>query len=352
MAMQSPPANPLSYPLATLIRGSAALRHAVQSVADGHRAKFEADKLAHALNERNLAIVALRGEVEAMQSALGRQSLIRTILLASLILCISSNWLDSATKDFGLEFLLGAKSMIKMLPQDSTDNFTFYALGMFSYCEAFWSYLVPASQQRMVDYSLLQGFSSPPFADMVHPVTGVATTLCPILAEIGQFYRRVVEANYCDVDFEEYLKSRLAGWRCPHSDDALEVTRLAEGYRNLGFVLLHQAHSVVHPMSLMEILSLQECVSEVMRVLRLVPRNPAALTYVGPLLLIAGSEVDNAEQRMFVEELCEDVIKQTRIPVHHRSLDLVRRVWSLRDSGSRATWLELMVHSGICLAVG
>lgn len=63
MAMFPPPVNSLSYPLVSLLRRSKALRHVVQCVAVAHRHDFAVTSLSHALQERNLAIVSLQGEV-------------------------------------------------------------------------------------------------------------------------------------------------------------------------------------------------------------------------------------------------------------------------------------------------
>ncbi|KAJ2901222.1 Sterol regulatory element-binding protein ECM22 [Zalerion maritima] len=122
---------------------------------DANKECFQAAKIGQVLVERNSAIVSLQAEVGQRDPSLGsnktRQSsdaLLRTMILASLILCVSSGWVDPSGKDFGIEFLLGVRGVMYMLSDSKTiDALIFYIIGLFLYCEAFWSYLIPASPQ-------------------------------------------------------------------------------------------------------------------------------------------------------------------------------------------------------------
>lgn len=348
MAMLTPPANPLSYPLASLIRRSTALRHTVQSVANAHRVGFCADRLDSAWRERSLAVVALRMELERVQGDPNRQLLVQTIYLSSLILCVSSSWLDPMGKEYGLEFFMGAKGLSRMLcqPEVHDDNMlSFYLLGLFAYCEAFWSYLVPPGRQRLPDDSILLVFQQPPFASMAHPVTGIATTLCPILAEIGYYYRRVAETKRCERDLEVQLRRRLIGWEATNRNSNAQMVELAEGYRSLGHVMLYQALMITEALSDDEQDELSAHVLAIMGVLATIPERDGLLLYAGPQLMIAGSELtaDQADQRRLVEKFTQNLAEFTNIPVYTKALEITRCIWQLRDVGITKTWLELMV---------
>ncbi|KAH7007361.1 fungal-specific transcription factor domain-containing protein [Ilyonectria destructans] len=356
MAMFPPPVNPLSYPLASLLRRSKALRHVVQCVAVAHRHDFAVTSLSHALQERNLAIVSLQGEVARIQDSRNQQTLLRTVILSSLILCVSSGWLDPTGKEFGIEFLFGVKSIIHLLTDTApTDPFAFYVMGLFLYLEAFSSYLVPTALQRQPSDRIVTALSQPPFNTLVHPVTGIATTLCPIVTDIGHYYRRVVETKQPCVERDRELRRRLWEWQPPEGSSQLaQLVQLAEGYRTIGDIMLYQARGVVAKLDAIDSRMLLERVSTVMETIRHIPKQDALLNWVGPLLIIAGSELpaDRYDDRRLVEISSSRLVSFTKVPTYARSLELIKQVWELHDNGVLMTWLELMVESGLSLAVG
>ncbi|KAB2568956.1 hypothetical protein DBV05_g12366 [Lasiodiplodia theobromae] len=356
MAMFQPPVNPLSYRLSGLLRHSKALRHTLQCVADAHREHFVAANLTQALQERNLAIVSLQAEVARVQTSPKQQTLLRTMILASLVLCVSSGWLDPSGREFGMEFLFGVKSVIHMLcDSDPDDAFAFYVLGLFLYWEAFSSYLIPCSLQQPPSESVLRAISRPPFNSSVHPVTGIATTLCPLLTGIGQHYRRAVETRTPSLARQQELELRLEEWRipegCPRQPQLLD---LAERYRDIGVIMLYQARAAVAELDAVDALLLHERVLSVMETLKHVPREDPLINWIGPFLLIAGSELPATcrEERRLVETSARRLATWTRIPAHGRCLEIIRKVWQLRDIGLGNSWLDVMIDQGLALAVG
>jgi hypothetical protein len=99
---------------------------------------------------------------------------------------------------------------------------------------------------------------------------------------------------------------------------------------------------------------LVEHVTRAVAVVSHIPDHDPLLNWVGPVLVIAGSELDahHIEERLVVERVAMRLAGWTRVPTHLRSLILVQDVWKLRDSGSPCTWLELMVAQDVALALG
>lgn len=356
MAMFRPPVNPLSHNLSLLVRRSRALRHTLECVASAHRQRFNPASLANALQERNSAIVSLRYEVSRVQEGTNRPILLRSMILSSLLLCVSSAWLDPSGTDSGIEFLLGVRGLLPLLCQSQPeDEFAFYVLGLYLYCEAFWSYLIPASKHLPPYLPILLKMNWPPFRQAVHPVTGIATTLCPVIAEIGQYYRRIVETQCLSPTYELDLTMRLRAWKppvgTPHQPQLLE---LALRYQDMGTIMLLQARGVVTELSSLDLMMLFEATMRVMETLKHVPDLDPLLNWVGPLLIIAGSEISASYPaiREVAKLSALRLVNWIRVPTYIRSLELVERVWQLRDNGINISWLEVMLSEGLALVAG
>ncbi|KAH6687423.1 hypothetical protein F5X68DRAFT_231891 [Plectosphaerella plurivora] len=253
MAIFHPPVNPLSHDLSVWLVHSRALRHTLECVAEAHREYFRPGRLGRALEIRGRAIISLHSELARIRTA--EQSspykhavLLRTAVLSSMILCVSSSWLDPTTVDVGIEFLSGAKGLIEMLAASGhlDDPLSFYALGLFLYWMAFSSYLVPSDMPVVqASPSILDALTKPPFDTCVHPVTGISATLCPLIAEAGLYYRRTVDLHARDPALVTDLTQRLLFWQPPAScPDQPQLVQLAEGYRHLGLIMLCQAQSI------------------------------------------------------------------------------------------------------------
>ncbi|KAM5342118.1 hypothetical protein ACJ41O_015149 [Fusarium nematophilum] len=356
MAIFRPPVNPLSHALSCWLRHSRALRHTLESVADAHREHFVPDRLSSALQSKGLAILSLRNEVARLQSSPTKhQTLLRTTILSSLILCISSAWLDPSGKDFGFEFLGGVSSIVQSLAESApTDPFAFYLFGLFLYCDAFSSFLVPSGDQHPANSAVLAAVQNPPFDSYIHPVTGISNTLCPLISEAGQHLRRTIDTEIMCASRHIDLEQRLRAWEPPGNAPRQEqLLQLAEGYRSVGMIMLCQARTVEQELGAGDAVTLLDMVLGVMETLKHVPKEDPLLNWVGPLLVIAGSELPAlfAEERALVERTAGRLVAWTRIPTYNQELDLVRQVWRLRDSGGRASWLDVMINQGMALAV-
>lgn len=355
MAIFYPPANPLSHTLSGWLRHSKALRHTLESVSEAHQQHFLPDKLSSALQTRGLAISSLRKEIDRLQSSQTKhQTLLRTTILSSLILFVSSAWLDPSGKDSGIIFLSGISNTVESLANASpTDPFTFYLFGLYLYCEAFSSFLVPTGSPYPSTASVLRAVQRQPFDSLIHPVTGVSSTLCPLISEAGQYFRRVLDSGSTFMPTYRDLEKRLRDWEPPKAAPKQErLLQLAEGYRSIGLIMLYQANAT-QGQGTSEGSSLIEMVLEVMKTLRYVPDEDPLLNWVGPLLVITGPELPATfvEERALVETLFQRLAKWTRIQTYNRGLELVREVWKLRDLGIEVSWLEVMLDQGISLAI-
>ncbi|VUC22144.1 unnamed protein product [Clonostachys rosea] len=358
MALVPPPANPLSYPLARLLQHSRALRHTLQSISGAHRAGFSVDSRLQALKERNLAIVSLQGEVGRVLSpisASNREVLLKTLILSSLILCLSSSWLDPSGNDSSLEFLCGTRDIIPLLAElKSSDAFTFYILGFYLYMECFSSCLIPISKQKLPHPSILEVLTQHPFDRMIHPVNGLSTTLYPILIEIGYYYRQQVEGSQHSPEQEMYLRQRLMDWKLPeHSFTSPHLTMLVEGYRSIGHIMLYQAQRVTTPLDSIDEKLLLQDVTGIMNITKTLPPNDTNLNWLAPLLVIVGGEIppSQAEERAIIVTASEALASFTGVPNFKGNLECIEQVWRARDNGEETSWLQVMLKGELVLAL-
>jgi hypothetical protein len=91
-----------------------------------------------------------------------------------------------------------------------------------------------------------------------------------------------------------------------------------------------------------------------METIKHLPRNDPLQNWLGPLIIIAGSELPAyfAEERLHVERVAAQLAEWTRVPSYLQGMELVRTVWQLRDSSETISWLELMVRKEMSLAMG
>lgn len=365
MAIVPPPLNPLSYGMAPYLRESKALRHTIQCVSQAHRQFFCEARLAEILEERDRALVSLQNEIDrALQrSPLSQASLLRTILLSSLLLGISSGWMID--DDYGLQYLDGARKVVSLLLERGgpTDDFLRYLLGLYIYWEVFSSY-IEANHTSTTAADLVPRVVGQHLAGYVHPVNGFATSICPILIEVGRYYRWVIELSPLGSDpvHEFELEAKLRNWsvedefpssvksassEASHVDQAV-LRLLANSQCAMGVIMLYQARSVAQGVHPRHFAPLREAVETVMLMLQVIPSDSPLLNSVGPLLVIAGSELlpSDTEYRALVEHHAAQVRQYTRVRAYSTGFQLVRDIWECRAAGLRTTWLELMLEKG------
>ncbi|KAI7761711.1 hypothetical protein LZL87_013861 [Fusarium oxysporum] len=360
MAMLPPPTNPLSYPLKSLLQRSRALRHAVQSVSYAHLSEFSANASGSltALQERNLAIVSLQWEIQRIRSKTNPGPLLLTLMLTSLILCVSSAWLDMSYTEYGREFLLGASSIVPVFSRgEPQDEYSFYIAGLHLYCSFFSSYLLPlayqSQHQQGVD-SMAAFIARRPPNSPCHPVVGIGSSLFPVLTKIGHYYRRVVETGQFSQEITDNLRRELLDCSLRDADNSMScLTRLAECYRDLGDIMLYQAQRVCNELDPVNDIIFFNKVFEVIGLIESIPANDTRINTVGPMLLIAGSELPSQfeKQRAVVRQASNRLISFTKIHTYEKSIELVEKVWMLRNERRSVSWLEVMFEEGLSLGL-
>ena len=144
-------------------------------------------------------------------------------------------------------------------------------------------------------------------------------------------------------------------WEPPTgSPDEPRLLQLAEGYRDIGDIMLYQAQRISTPIDPVDASILMEKVLGIMETIKNLPQNDTVINWMGPLLLIAGSELPAAftQQRLLVKRSGSHLVSVSRIPVYATSAGLIEQVWSLRDQGQQVSWLEVMVGRGLALGLG
>ena len=258
-----------------------------------------------------------------------------------------------------MEFLVGARRVVQSIlgePVDESaeDTCLNYLLGLYLYWEAVCSFLdtdlYGVSPSTISIPHLLEMVASRYLNREVHPVTGIATSLFPIITEIGNLYRRTVNFPYIDPCEETRIEAKLREWSPPGPpSDSLNARwrycqSLSQSYHAMGVIMLHQARSVVRDLTEQEMSALTDAVGIVMVTLKVCPLADPLLNSIAPLLVIAGSELRNnqTELRALVSQRAREITKYTRITAYTGALELVRDIWRQRDNGSGITWLELM----------
>ncbi|KAH8883548.1 hypothetical protein GQ53DRAFT_846756 [Thozetella sp. PMI_491] len=363
--------NPLTYGIFSYLRRSRALRHSIQCISQAHLGYFLDTQLAEVLEERSRALASLRLEIE--RTFLGgpsplRTQYLRTILLSSLILGLTSGWL---TRDLnGLHFLTGARQVVPLLLESGEvhDAVTQYILGLYLYWESMASYIEPweppeqeaelYEQQEESRLALLCSIHDRHLAGTVHPVTGLAAGVFPLVFAAGRYYRRIVQGFPEDLECVESLRLKLEQWQPPARPEGLVNSHmlllLADAYRAAALLMVHQAQSISDGRpDICDSIGARAAVATILRLLMMVSPGDPLLSSVGPFLIIAGSEFGEheVESRQRVRWVASEVTRYTRVQAFSSALDLVEDVWAERACGHHITWLELMLQKRYTLSI-
>jgi len=367
--------HPLSYAISPYIQQSRALRHSIQCISQAHLGHFSEKELACVLDERSRALASLRLEIDktftGKDSGKLRQRCLQTTVLSSLMLGITSGWVDKEMS--GLQFLTGARNIVPLLLDTGQlqDPISQYVLGLYLYWEGVSSHIEPGEplitvdsqylhhQHRLGHLSFLQSIADNILGSYIHPVTGLAAGVFPLMGAAGRYYRNIVEGCPEDPAYVEYLESELDKWIpipvLDFSEDNQKLLHLAEAYRSVAVLLLCQARSAsqMGGHNLIRDERAQNAVANVMHILQMVSPGDPLLTSVGPFFLIAGSELreDEIEARDLVRQVALEVTKYTRVTAFTSAFELVQDVWAQRKRGLHVTWLEVMLQNGRCVSI-
>jgi len=68
-------------------------------------------------------------------------------------------------------------------------------------------------QDRLHQLSFLQGIAEERMGDYIHPVTGLAADIFPLMGAAGRYYRHLVQGCPEDPAYAEYLEIELDKWQ-------------------------------------------------------------------------------------------------------------------------------------------
>lgn len=151
-------------------------------------------------------------------------------------------------------------------------SFHIYIFRLFLYWDAFSSSLSTSDAQAYPVNTISDTIARPPFSSLVHPITGIATTLCPLIGEAGRYLRWVVDTRTLSAPVSLDLESRLRQWQPPDTSSSQpQLLQLAEGYRNAGLIMLYQAEAVARALSTEEEADLLSRVLYIINILKHIP---------------------------------------------------------------------------------
>ncbi|KAB2577291.1 Transcriptional regulatory protein moc3 [Lasiodiplodia theobromae] len=339
-----------------LLDRSPALLHCIRGVAIAHRGFFSTEALPASLRETSHALAALRTELAIHDDP-------HRTLLAALGLSILSVWLDPSSQDSSsLLHLRGASSVLHLLllrvREANTQclALTDFMVGLYVYIDMIHSYAVPAAHPLPLSGKLASRLASS--AGYVHPITGIATGLCLVVARVGRYLRSVVDLHRRDPGLERTLHRSLRDWQ-PRNPVHHQHARIADAYRILGLIMLHQARRHVTvvdddddeddeppPLSTLVAQALHIIAAD--HVTASSTDASSGVYTRGIMLLAVGPEVSPGAGRAVITDAFARLHRLTRVNHFLLAARFVRDTcWPLRDRGVEFTWLDLLVRAGL-----
>ncbi|KAF4534591.1 C6 transcription factor [Lasiodiplodia theobromae] len=375
------------------ITRSPALYHAIHSLCSAHRALSSPSARSLSLQDRTNAVAALAAELRLhLAGPSTPSSIFRVHCLAfgAAVLAVSTQWLDPSGRDCGLQHLRGANAALDVVLQHCQHHhqeppadvakkgiaasaaMSVYLIGLYVYLDMTHSFLAPAAHALPLSPALRMEMARERWrsAKCMHPITRAATSLCFVVARVGRYYRRVVDRRGRDLELESELERHLVRWQpLDVGDDVVEADlRFVDAVRILGLVMLEQARRVGRRYTAEErestLFDAEAKYGDYWRRIDILTAYASTLLHNGILrpflhpqfegvfLLAVGPELDAPSARQLVEEGWASLRKRSRMPHHLLGRELVRECWRRRDSGSKETWLEVMVEKGLALMVG
>lgn len=336
MSIEPVTSNPFSSPLLESLSKSQSLFHLVRSLSLANQANYERSRMVQSFEERGLALVALQVEIKNKSVPCG------LLLLSTLFLGISSPWMNGNPSDFGVEHLSAISAMInKALAHKigPPDKMYYLAIGLYIYWDMSCSFLTPFNQALPLREELFQLAVDLSTNRTPHPVTGVATQLIYILGKIGRYQRQVLDTQQRNMDQENLLEAQLKDWETPPAEQQLQ--HIAECYRLTGFCMLYSAKGD-------ELYDgrISSHAARIVDMLDKIPTTSPRLNFQGLVLMIVGGEIDDPKRRGIVLARFRELYRMKKLQVNLYGERLVKAVWSLRDQGTKCSWLSVMLDRG------
>ncbi|RFU33060.1 hypothetical protein B7463_g3291, partial [Scytalidium lignicola] len=342
MTIEPLPSNPFSFPLLESLQISRSLFHLVRSLSLANQANYKMSQMVQSLDERGLAIVALQKEIKNRSVPCG------LLLLSTLCLGISSSWMNGNPSDFGSEHLSAVSAMINKAfayGVGPPDDMYYLAIGFYIYWDTACSFLTPFNQAIFLREELFQIARDLSTKRPPHAVTGIATELLYILGKVGRYQRQVLDTKRRNIDQENLLEAQLTDWKTPSAEQ--ELQNIAECYRLTGFLMLYSSKG-----DEMYDGVISEYAGRIVDMLDKIPMTSPRLNFQGLVLMIVGGEISDPRRRDIVITRFRALYRRKKLQVNLYGEQLVKEVWTLRDYGTRCSWLSVMLDHGWNIMLG
>ena len=337
-----PSENPWRTMLWPLAKGQGALWHAITSMTAFHASKDSPGLRVKGIKHMNQSIQLLASGMDSMPLT---ASLATTLVLA---FCESWDILIST----GIRHLQGASHLIgKMMTRYRRQKSLLRHEPCLGFLCRTWVYMDVIARLTslegddstnfdIVGTSLCQSSVS----HQMDPLMGCASTLFPTIGRVANLVRKIRQRTQPNslqiISQAKELKSSLDRWSPPSmvaapEDRWTEVEQgfwTAEAYRGATLLYLLQAVPEISYGSVAE--TVRALANEVLRHIANVPvTSGMVIIHIFPLLA-AGCEAVGIEDRMFVVDRWEAMMRRMKIQNLDRCLDVVKEVWERRDSAA------------------
>jgi hypothetical protein len=356
-----PESNPFSFPILEYLHISPSLMPTILSISAAHEQFFKRERLETCLEERGKALLLLQRELA------GRQRPHPITFLTVFMLGISTPWIDPSSSQFGYEHLSGARALIELMinPSTNTDGkFAQLALGTYLYWDMACSFLVEPDQQSTISSSIPEAVAK--IAGDFHPIMGYSAEIMYTLANLGRYCRSFIDLGIRDNALEEESEARLLAWR-PTTKNP-ELILLGNAFRNHGLINLYRIcgrtsgrteedldrgdYSSVENVETEQVI--RQYALQTVRDLSLIPTHNWHTNMQAISLLTAGSELtanDQRERDMVVDRF-NALYSINRLPGNLMAIDILRDVWQARDLEITLSWVHIMLLRGWRLSLG
>ncbi|KAK7214204.1 hypothetical protein V2G26_021382 [Clonostachys chloroleuca] len=346
-----PENNPLSYPLLEHLVSTPSLLHTVQSVSAGQEHFFRSNKLITCLQERGLAIQALRREMQ--DGANLKPASLLTVFLQG----VSWLWTEDHPNNYGKEHLQAARTLLeKMLedPEKRRDPLVKFMLGWYLYWDMSCAFI--AEPQDLTPLNTAQMFDAiQSTRSSFHPMIGFMSELLYLIACLGRHCRLVLETEARDPVLEATFEGQLLAWEPDHDDQ--DLVDMSIGYRNHGLIMLYNicgvpsqaddltpsddASGAIHDSQT----RIRPLVLDSLERLFKTPVDAPCFSFHSTPLLTAAAELtkNDEELRTASVKRFKAIYSTNRVAVNMWAIDLLEELWGLRDCGINITWLELLM---------
>lgn len=361
-----PEDNPLSFPLLEHLVSTPSLLHAVQSISSGQENFFDQSSLTTCLQQRGLALRALRREMQDVSH------IAPATLLAIFLQGISTPWIERYSNDYGKDHLLAARNILESILEDPVrrnDSLVQFMIGWFLYWDSACAFLAAPNDLAPLNTALIYDTIQTTRTSF-HPMIGFLAELLYLIACLGRHCRLVLDTGFRDPALETTLEEQLLSWNPDHDDQAL--VDLSIGFRNHGLIMLyntcgiptHRGEGNVPASSVNDngnsneddkettMAGAPKSCKDTTRALALdslerlfrSPANSPCLHFHSIPLLTAACELRaaDAENRVAAIRHFRAIYSATRVSVNIVAIELMQDVWDMEDCGLSTTWLELL----------